>query len=428
MSDTSSTADAGGFDPGRLRTAPTQMLRSRDDRYIAGVGGGLARYLNIDPVIVRVLLAALTVVGGVGLVVYIAAWLLAPEEGAEQSVLESHLPGNPKVRTIGWIVTGVIVVAAVVGSGPWFDWGWVGPFPLLALAILGWLLFRPHKTATPPPEANVATGAPETADPPGPPDAADAAAAAADAAPSEPPEAPEVDVGDTPTARAATDSPPGDATTVRTAIRPHDAPPAESPTPGHDPGVLTWMTLAAVAVVVGGLWLIDQSGTEIDGPVYLAGSLGVVAAGILAGTWWGNGRWLIPVGVALTAALITVSQLPVWKFGQIDETPTRAVDVRSTYEMGAGQIDLDLTRVEDLAALDGRTVTLENGMGQIRVQVPEDLDVTVVAEVNAGNVEILGREANGADAATQYTDPDDADPDLRLELDGSLGHLEVTRP
>ncbi len=38
MSD-SSAADPGGFDPGRLRSAPMQMRRSRDDRYIAGVCG-----------------------------------------------------------------------------------------------------------------------------------------------------------------------------------------------------------------------------------------------------------------------------------------------------------------------------------------------------------------------------------------------------
>jgi predicted membrane protein len=67
-------------------------------------------------------------------------------------------------------------------------------------------------------------------------------------------------------------------------------------------------------------------------------------------------------------------------------------------------------------------------MGQTRVVLPEDLDVTVVAELNAGNVEVLGRQANGADAATLYTDPDDADPDLRLEIDGSLGNVEVVRP
>jgi phage shock protein PspC (stress-responsive transcriptional regulator) len=426
MSDTSPTADSGGFDPGRLRTAPTQMLRSRDDRYIAGVCGGLARYLNIDPVVVRVLMAALTVVGGVGLVVYGAAWLLAPEEGAERSVLESHVPGNPRLRTIGWIVAGVIAVAAVVGSGPWFDWGWVGPFPLLALAILAWILFRPRQEPT---TATESTTPPPTATSPA------GAASEPDTRPVDHP----VPGTDEPAAEGE-DRPADDASSTTTRLEPPPTPPtatAPATAPATPPpaprrprgdGTLLWLTLAAIVVVMGVLWLVDQSSVDIDGPVYLASGLAAVGVGLLAGTWWGNARALIPAGVALTATLIAVSQLPVWKFGEIDETPTRSADVQSSYEMGAGQIRLDLTHVEDLAALDGRTISIVNGLGQTEVVVPDDLDVTVTAKVNGGNVELLGRTASGADASTQYTDPDDADPDLRLDIDESLGQVEVTRP
>jgi len=148
---------------------------------------------------------------------------------------------------------------------------------------------------------------------------------------------------------------------------------------------------------------------------------------MLVGTWWGNGRALIPVGVVLTVVLIAVSQLPVWKFGEINEAPTNAADVRSSYQMGAGQIRLDLTRVTNLEALDGETIHLETGVGQTRVIVPRNLDVTVFADLNAGDVRVFDREASGADASTQYTDPDDPDPNLRADIDGSLGQIEVTR-
>jgi predicted membrane protein len=67
-------------------------------------------------------------------------------------------------------------------------------------------------------------------------------------------------------------------------------------------------------------------------------------------------------------------------------------------------------------------------VGETDVVLPDDVDIAVTAELNAGHVEILGREANGGDASTQYTDADDIDPNLRIEIDGSLGNVEVTRP
>src|SRR5437764_4065122 len=55
-----------------------RLTRSHDDRIIAGVCGGVARYLDIDPVIPRIGLAVLAVFGGAGLIVYALAWLLIP--------------------------------------------------------------------------------------------------------------------------------------------------------------------------------------------------------------------------------------------------------------------------------------------------------------------------------------------------------------
>jgi phage shock protein PspC (stress-responsive transcriptional regulator) len=54
---------------------------------LAGVAAGVADYLGIDATIVRIVLAVLTVVsGGVGVLLYLAGWLLIPEEGASQSI------------------------------------------------------------------------------------------------------------------------------------------------------------------------------------------------------------------------------------------------------------------------------------------------------------------------------------------------------
>src|SRR4051812_16962569 len=60
---------------------PRRLYRSRGDRVIAGVCGGIARYFNVDPVLVRVGAVALVFLGGAGLLAYIAAVLLIPNEG-----------------------------------------------------------------------------------------------------------------------------------------------------------------------------------------------------------------------------------------------------------------------------------------------------------------------------------------------------------
>ena len=57
-----------------------KLRRSRTDRSIAGVCGGLAQFLGIDSTAVRVAMALLVLLGGMSLIVYLVMWLLIPEE------------------------------------------------------------------------------------------------------------------------------------------------------------------------------------------------------------------------------------------------------------------------------------------------------------------------------------------------------------
>jgi phage shock protein PspC (stress-responsive transcriptional regulator) len=66
--------------------AARQLRRSTDDKMLAGVAGGIARYLNVDVTLVRVIIAVLALFNGVGVALYIAAWLLIPEDGEDQSL------------------------------------------------------------------------------------------------------------------------------------------------------------------------------------------------------------------------------------------------------------------------------------------------------------------------------------------------------
>jgi phage shock protein C len=63
-----------------------ELCRPIHDRMLAGVAAGVADYLGIDVTIVRIVLAVLVFVGGAGVPIYLAGWLLIPEEGADASI------------------------------------------------------------------------------------------------------------------------------------------------------------------------------------------------------------------------------------------------------------------------------------------------------------------------------------------------------
>jgi phage shock protein C len=68
-------------DSGVMNTDTIKLRRSRDDRMVAGVCGGLARMVNMDAALVRILLVAATLLGfGAGAVLYVIAWMVVPEE------------------------------------------------------------------------------------------------------------------------------------------------------------------------------------------------------------------------------------------------------------------------------------------------------------------------------------------------------------
>ena len=69
-----------------VSSRPRPLYRPLDDRMLAGVASGVARYFDIDVTIVRIVFAVLAVVGGVGVPLYLAGWLLIPDEDAEQSI------------------------------------------------------------------------------------------------------------------------------------------------------------------------------------------------------------------------------------------------------------------------------------------------------------------------------------------------------
>jgi phage shock protein PspC (stress-responsive transcriptional regulator) len=68
-----------------------RLHRGGGRRMLAGVAVGLADYFDVDPTIVRIGFVALAFLGGLAVPLYVAGWLLIPEEGAEQSIAEELL-------------------------------------------------------------------------------------------------------------------------------------------------------------------------------------------------------------------------------------------------------------------------------------------------------------------------------------------------
>lgn len=155
---------------------------------IAGVAGGVGRWLGVDPVVVRVVLVVLALFGGSGLVLYALGWLFVPEEGdatsaAQQLADRAGRPGSGS-RTaliVAAVVIGVIVLSGLSSSGPWGFWG-KGSALLLVLAgaLVLYLLNRP-----PVPAGTLPPAPPPTWPPAGPSGPSGAATVAFPAAPAD---------------------------------------------------------------------------------------------------------------------------------------------------------------------------------------------------------------------------------------------------
>ena len=71
-----------------------KLYRSRTNRQVAGVCGGLAERFNVDPTLMRVLFIVLAIFGGAGIILYIAMWIVVPEQ-PPPAAPPSTAPGRP---------------------------------------------------------------------------------------------------------------------------------------------------------------------------------------------------------------------------------------------------------------------------------------------------------------------------------------------
>ncbi|WP_188110558.1 PspC domain-containing protein [Aeromicrobium ginsengisoli] len=385
--DTRTLPPDGDFDPHRIRTI-TDMKRSKDDRIVGGVCAGAAKYLNIDPVIVRVIIAVLTIAGFAGIIIYAAAWFLLPAEGDDKSVAADWFKldkNEEQVRVAGLVGAVVLAVVAVVGDGGWF-WGGA-PWVLVPIAFVYYLIVvRPRRRRQA--ETDLATQyAPPGVDP------ADESLRGPEFA----------------AAKAGLVANQKYAKAKR-----------------ERSWTLTLLTLSVAAIAVASTGIYNAYHDSPHWTTYVAVALGVVALGLLVSTLWGHGGPLIAVGVLLAITLAIGSVVPSGPIGTQAPTLATAADVRGHYKHGIGELKLDLTEVSNPQALLGRTVEIESGIGDTTITVPKGLNVTIKADVDAGEIRLFDRKVDGTDTQLDYV-ATGTGPALTIDVHHRLGGIEVIR-
>ncbi len=137
-----------GIDPTAAAPPREPLRRDRSRGVIAGVCAGLARHLRIDPIIVRIAFVAAATAGGVGLVLYVMAWLVIPDEGGDAKPARRLRHGRAAVEVglgMGCVVLSLLLTARALGF--WFSDGVVWPTALVAAGAA--LLWRQSLAPTP---------------------------------------------------------------------------------------------------------------------------------------------------------------------------------------------------------------------------------------------------------------------------------------
>jgi phage shock protein PspC (stress-responsive transcriptional regulator) len=117
-----------------------RLERNSSERYVAGVAGGLGRYFDLNPMFFRIGFVILTLLGGAGILIYLAALLVMPEEGSEQSIAEQVIAErrDRPWALIGLGLAGAALIALLSQSSVWpaAGAGWV--LVLLAGLVILW--------------------------------------------------------------------------------------------------------------------------------------------------------------------------------------------------------------------------------------------------------------------------------------------------
>lgn len=183
------------------------------------------------------------------------------------------------------------------------------------------------------------------------------------------------------------------------------------------------LVLGAILLLIGAAWLLVTL-EVVDVPIQSALAIGLALVGIVI-LIVGRHGGLVTLGVILTVVLGFLSLLDVPFEGGVGERifrPAGAADLRSEYRMALGELTVDLTAIEEGAALPDLEVSA--GMGQVVVILPEGVPVRLEGRAGAGEVDLLGSAQGGLGVEHSVTEDDAV---WRLEVAVGMGEVEVRR-
>jgi phage shock protein C len=132
---------------------PKRLYKSRRNRIIDGICGGIAEYFDVDPTIVRLLWALLTLLGGSGIILYLVAMIVMPtnpelhySQNADSSATPSTTQQSDMRRFWGvlLILIGAMILMTNLGWFAAFDWwevSWEIVFPIILILVGIWIMY-----------------------------------------------------------------------------------------------------------------------------------------------------------------------------------------------------------------------------------------------------------------------------------------------
>ncbi|HEY2878038.1 PspC domain-containing protein [Nocardioides sp.] len=358
-----------------------RIRRSRSDRKVAGVAGGLARHLDIDPVILRVAFVVLTFFGGVGLLLYVALWLLLPEDGSDWAKIKL----DRRSRTVALVVVGALALLLLVQHGWWGGGGWLFVCLVVVAAAVVVSTQLPHRGDGPP--ATYQGAVPPTTTPP-------------------------------------TATPPPPSYVVPEQPRPVN--------PRKKGPILFWFALAVMAVALGVLGIADLAGADVAPSAYPATVLGLSAVSLLIGAFFGRAGGIILVGLVAYAVTAGLTIADRWDVDRTVARPTTPAEVQSSYRMDSGELVVDLAGISP-QALDGREIHVSGDIGHLDIRVPEGLNVDAHLDIDGpGGMNAFGQDEGGFghEMDTHHVVGADAPTltiDAQLDIGGIDLHTEESR-
>lgn len=462
---------------------PERLVRVPEGRLLAGVCTGLGTFTGIDPVIFRIGFALLTLTGGGGVLLYIAAFLLMPADRASAAITDKWFGRAFDGDTVLAILCGLLGVGLLmnVGAGGLLRNGASGNvLTMLVILALGLLVAHargadlgavlrsmPERLrGRPVPTGHRHPGHPrpdQAAGPtvPGPAHGATAHGGAAHGPVSLDKTATEATGGRLPEGMidlatfsgASSVTTPG-AASARVSIPASTAGSGSGSAAGSGSGsgaaaaasqgrsrrsVLASVTLL-LALIVSGVMIPVTLHASGSGPdhvkVILAAALMVVGAGLLIGSVFGRGRGLAMAGTLLSISLLATSvagEAPVnGRYGDVEWRPGEIPATERSYRMVVGGGSLDLTSLP-LRPGNRVKVNAEFLVGQLRVALPRSARVELHLKVGMGDITVDRHVTSGPGAEVEEVlQPDDGEPVtnppvIELRVRGRLGDLEVKR-